>query len=52
MEEMTNAFRIVAGKCEKNKLLGTLGRRYKNNIKMCHKELGYETVDWIHLAYI
>jgi hypothetical protein len=37
-------------KCEEKKLLGRSRHGWENNIKMDLKEVGWEGVDWIHLA--
>ena len=43
MAELTNAHRILVGKCE--------GRRSFDNIKVYIKEISFEHMDWINLAY-
>jgi hypothetical protein len=37
-------------KCEGKRPVGKLRCRWEDNIKMNFKEIGYEDVDWIHLA--
>jgi hypothetical protein len=41
---------ILIGKPEGMIQLGRLIRRWEDNIKMDHRELGWEGVDWMHLA--
>jgi hypothetical protein len=44
-----NAYRILGGEPEGNRLLGRRRLRWKDNIQM---DLGYRMrVDWIHLAH-
>jgi hypothetical protein len=43
------AFNIF-GKPEGNRPLGRPKRRWKDNIKMDVREIGWEVVDWIHMA--
>jgi hypothetical protein len=40
----------LVGKAESKILLGRPGHRWRNNIKMNIKEIGWESMDWIHLA--
>jgi hypothetical protein len=42
---------ISVGKTEGKRLLGIPRRRWEDNIRMDLKEIGWEVVDWIHLAY-
>jgi len=37
-------------KFERKGSLGRRGRRWKDNIKVYSTEVGYEVVDWIHVA--
>jgi hypothetical protein len=39
----------LVGKPEGKRLLGTLGRRWEDNIRMGLREIGWEVVDWMHL---
>jgi hypothetical protein len=48
--EMGNAYRILVGKPEGKRPLGTSKHRWGNNIKMDLKEIGWESVEWLHLA--
>jgi hypothetical protein len=40
-----NVYGILLGKLETKKQVRGLGRRWKNNIQMRFKEIGYETVN-------
>jgi hypothetical protein len=50
MEEMGNAYIILVGKSEGKRTLGRPNRRWDDNIRMDLREIGWECVDWIHLA--
>jgi hypothetical protein len=50
MGEKRNAFRILVGKPERKRPLGRPRRRWVDNIKMDLREIGWDDVDWIHLA--
>jgi len=50
MGEMKNAFTILVGKPEGKRLLVRPRHRWEDNIRMDLRELGWEGVDWIHLA--
>jgi hypothetical protein len=50
MGEMRNAHKILVTKHEGRKPLGRPEHRWKNNIKMDFKEVGCESVDWIHVV--
>jgi hypothetical protein len=43
-------YRILVGMPERKGPLGRPRRRWVNNIKMDHKEIGWDGVDWIDLA--
>jgi hypothetical protein len=47
---MRNAYKILFGKHEVKRPLGRPRRRWKNNIKMYIREIGFGGVYWIHLA--
>jgi hypothetical protein len=47
---MRNAYKIVVGKPERKRSLGKPRRRWEDNIRMDLREIGWEGVDWIHLA--
>jgi hypothetical protein len=49
MGEVRNAYNIV-GKHEGKRPLGRHGHRWEDNIRMDVREIGWEDVDWIHLA--
>jgi hypothetical protein len=40
---------VLVGKAESKRLLGRPRLRWQNNIKMNIQEIGWESVDWIHL---
>jgi hypothetical protein len=48
--EMRNAFKIMVGKPEGKRPLGKPKHRWEDVIKMDLREIGFGTVDWIHLA--
>jgi hypothetical protein len=50
MEEKRNAYRILVGKPEGNRPLGTPRHRWVDNIKMDLTEIGWDGMDWIDLA--
>jgi hypothetical protein len=50
MEERKNAYKILVMNLEGRRLSGRLRRRWKNNIRMDLRVLGWEGVDWIHLV--
>jgi hypothetical protein len=50
MMERRGVYRILVGKPEGKGPLGTLRRRWKDNIKMDLQELGCDGMDWIDLA--
>jgi hypothetical protein len=45
-----NAYRILVGKPEGKRPLGTSGRRWEDNIRMDLREIGWGGVAWIDLA--
>jgi hypothetical protein len=45
-----NACKIMAGKSEEKRPLTRLKHRWEGNIQMALREIGFEGVDWIHLA--
>jgi hypothetical protein len=49
MEER-NIYNIFIGKHEGKRPLGRLGHRWENNNKIDLMEIGFEGVNWIHLA--
>jgi hypothetical protein len=50
MREKKNAYRILVGKPEGKRPLGTPRRRWVNNIKMDLREIGWDRVEWIEMA--
>jgi hypothetical protein len=50
MREKRNAYRILVRKPEDKRPLGRPRRRWVDNIKMDLREIGWDGVDWIHLA--
>jgi hypothetical protein len=48
--EMRNAYNILIGKTKGKRPLGKPKRRWKYNIRMDIREIGWEIVDWMHLA--
>jgi hypothetical protein len=50
MGEMRNTYKILFGKPEGKRSLRTLRRRWDDNIRKDLREIGWEGVDWIHLA--
>jgi hypothetical protein len=47
---MRNTCSILVGKPEEKRLRGRPKRRRKDNIRMDLRKIGWEEVDWIHLA--
>jgi hypothetical protein len=50
MGEMKNAYRLLVGKPEGKRPLGSPRRRWVDNIRMDLGEVGWGDVDWIGLA--
>jgi len=50
MGEMRNAYKILVRKTERKRSIGRLSRRLEDNIRIDLREMGWEVVDWIHLA--
>jgi hypothetical protein len=48
--EMRNATKILVKKPEGMRPLGIYRHRWENNIIMDLREIGWEDVDWIHVA--
>jgi hypothetical protein len=44
------AYNILVRRPEGRRPLGRPRRRWEDNIKMDHREIGFGDVDWIHLA--
>jgi hypothetical protein len=51
MREMRNVYNILVGKPEGKRPLGRLRRRWEDNNRMDLREIGWEGVDWMHLAH-
>jgi hypothetical protein len=49
--ERRNAYRILVGKPEGKRPLGRPRRRWVDNIKMDLREVGWDGMDWIDLAW-
>jgi hypothetical protein len=47
--EKKNPYRILVGKPERKRPLGTPRRRWEDNIRMDFREIGWSGVDWIDL---
>jgi len=52
MKGMRNARKILDGKPEKKRTLWRPTSRWEDNIGMDLREIGYKSVDWIHLARV
>jgi hypothetical protein len=50
MGEKRNAYRLLVGKPEEGRPLGRPRRRWLDNIRMNHVEVGWGDVDWIGLT--
>jgi hypothetical protein len=50
MGEVRGAYNILVGRPEGRRPLGRPRCRWEDNIKMDLREIGFEDVDWIHLA--
>jgi hypothetical protein len=50
MGEKRKAYRILVGKPEEKRPLGSPRRRWVDNIKMDIREVGWDGMDWIYLA--
>jgi hypothetical protein len=47
---MKNAYKIFIGKSERKRPIGRPRHKWQDNIKMDHKEIRHEGVDWFPLA--
>jgi hypothetical protein len=47
---MRNAYKTFFRKTEGKRPLGRRRRKWKDNIKVDLKEIGWKAVDWIHIA--
>jgi hypothetical protein len=50
IRDMRNAYKILVGKPERKRPLGRLRSKLEYNIKVDHREIRMEVVDWTHLA--
>jgi hypothetical protein len=50
MGERRVVYRVLVGKLEGKRPLGKLRRRWEDNIKLDHQEVGYGCMDWIDPA--
>jgi hypothetical protein len=50
MGEMRYAFKILVGTSERNRTLRRPRHRWEDNIRLDPREVGWEVVDWMHLA--
>jgi hypothetical protein len=50
MREDRNMYRVLMGKPEGKRPLGRLRLRWEDGIRMDLREIGWGSVDWIHLA--
>jgi hypothetical protein len=50
MGEVRGAYKILVGRPEGRTPLGRPRCRWEDNIKMDPREIGFGSVDWIHLA--
>jgi hypothetical protein len=50
MEDKVNAYSVLVGKPEGGRSLAEPRHKWEDNIKMDHKETGWEALNWIHLA--
>jgi hypothetical protein len=50
MGEGRNVYRVLVGKPEGKRPLERPWRRWEDGIKMYLREIGWENVEWIHLA--
>jgi len=49
--EMRSAYTILVGKPEDKRPHGRTRHRFEDYIRMDVREVGWEVVDWIHLAH-
>jgi hypothetical protein len=50
MGEERNVYRVLMGKPEGKRPLGRTRHRWEDGIRMDLREIGWGSVDWIHLA--
>jgi hypothetical protein len=47
IQETTGAYRVLVGKPERKRPLGRLRRRWGENVRMDHEDVGWKGKDWI-----
>jgi len=52
MGEMRNVYKILVTEPEGKGLLGRPGHRWEDNIRMGLREIGWGSVNWMHLAQV
>jgi hypothetical protein len=50
METKINAYRLLVGKPEGKRLVGRPRSRWRDNIKVYFREIGWDDLDWIDFA--
>jgi hypothetical protein len=50
MGDKRNAYRMLVGKPEENRPIGRPRRRWEDNVRTDLGEVGWDVIDWIHLA--
>jgi hypothetical protein len=50
MGEKRKLYKVLMGKPEGKRPLARLRRRWKNGIKMDLRQIGWEGMEWVHLA--
>jgi hypothetical protein len=48
---MRNVYKILVRKREEKRPLGRRRSRYEDNTEMEFREIGWEVVDWMHVAH-
>jgi hypothetical protein len=48
--KMRNVYKILVRKCEGKRPLGRHRHGWEDNIRMGLREIGWEYMDWMHLA--
>jgi hypothetical protein len=52
MGQISNVYKMLVGKPERKRLRARPKCRWKDNIRIDLREIGWEGVDWIHLAQV
>jgi hypothetical protein len=50
IEEMRSTYKILVGKPEGKRLLVRPRHKWEGHVKMDHREIGLEGINWIYLA--